>query len=254
MTLEIAAASDTGRVRAHNEDALHFNARARYAVLADGLGGYNAGEVASRMAVEIVSSTVERALEDAPRRALDPDRASRVVAEAIVQANEAIYSMAATRSECTGMGTTIVAALWLEERLVAAHVGDSRLYRRRGDTLVQLTHDHSLVQESIDRGLIPRSHAQFAAGRAIVTRAVGTDAHVEPEVRSFDVTAQDVYLLCSDGLTDMLKDAEIEAILSPARRGLQDTADTLVNAANEKGGRDNISVILARIGSAEPPC
>ena len=160
------------------------------------------------------------------------------------------------------MGTTLVVALWLENQVVAAHVGDSRLYRRRGDALEQLTRDHSLLQQNIDAGLVPASAARFAPGRAIVTRAVGTDARVSPDISTFDVLDEDVYLLCSDGLTDMLADGEIETVLArclneaPSVRDgvaasvLALAADALVRAANDAGGRDNISVILARVGAA----
>ena len=259
MTLEIAAATDAGRVRPHNEDALRFDAARGYAVLADGLGGCNAGEVASQMAVEIVASALDTAL--TPGR-LAIERARATIADAIARANAAIIEAANASAECFGMGTTLVIALWLENELVAAHVGDSRLYRRRATALVQLTRDHSLLQQNIDAGLVPASAARFAAGRAAVTRAIGADLRVRADVSNFAVEAEDLYLLCSDGLTDMLTDAQIERVLArcldealPAAgraraNVLTSATDALVQAANAAGGRDNISVIIARVGTA----
>jgi protein phosphatase len=248
MILEVAAVTHTGRVRAHNEDALAFDPERGYAVLADGLGGCNAGEVASRMAVDIVSSALTRAID---AEAVPERDACGVVAEAIASANAAIFERAAADEQCAGMGTTIVVGLWRKCELVAAHVGDSRLYRRRGEALERLTRDHSLAQESIDRGLVSALAGHSAAGRAIVTRAVGIEPGVEPEAGTFDVARADVYLLCSDGLTDMLSDSRIGALLTAHLPALKETADALVRAANDEGGRDNISVILARLGAPE---
>lgn len=251
FALEMAAATDRGRIRSHNEDAMIAAPHLGYAVLADGLGGYQAGEVASRTAVDVVSATLESVLrEDGADRLSDAD-ATALVAHAIAAANSAVFEAARSRVEQSGMGTTLVVALWRRRALVAGHVGDSRLYRLRSDALRQLTHDHSLVQERIDRGILPKDEAQYAAGRAIVTRAVGLDPEVQSAVRAFDSAASDVYLLCSDGLTDMLTDGDIETVLGAYLPELQRAADALVRAANDKGGRDNISVILARLTEAE---
>ena len=225
-----------GRVRPNNEDAIALEPAIGLAVLADGMGGYNAGEVASAMATTHIA------------RLLGPQAPAGLTEDAVVRAvesaNRAIWAAAATHAEYSGMGTTVVVALFGEGRLLLAHVGDSRAYRVRGGQLVQLTRDHSFQQEQIDAGLLMPEEAFTAPHRNLVTRALGVEATVEVEIHGHGVLPEDLYLLCSDGLSDMLPDAELAALLAGGGN-LAEMADRLVDAANARGGRDNISVILA---------
>ncbi|HYC49404.1 MAG TPA: Stp1/IreP family PP2C-type Ser/Thr phosphatase [Burkholderiales bacterium] len=243
ITLETASASHPGRVRGHNEDSISVDAHARLAVLADGMGGHNAGEVASRMAADAVSS----ALTD--RRTggrLERAQAEALVASQVAAANSAVFQAARAERRYDGMGTTLVVALWHEAGVTYAHVGDSRLYLLRGGELRQLTRDHSIVQEQLERGAISSEQARYSVNRNVLTRAVGIDPDVRADVHTHDVVPGDVYLLCSDGLTDMMMDREIRQTLLECGRDLELAARRLVERANEAGGFDNISVILVR--------
>lgn len=246
--LESAIYSDAGRVRSHNEDAVYANAHLGLAILADGMGGYNAGEVASHMVTTLLSSGVEEALshqlpEGGRRQAHD------ILEAEIASANNAVYQAAQSQAEYAGMGTTLVVALFYGEAMTVAHIGDSRLYRLRGEEFRQLTRDHSLLQEQIDRGLLSQEEARHAKNRNLVTRALGVDATVEAEMRDYDTLAGDIYLLCSDGLSDMVEDGAIGKAMEKYSADLDLAAAKLVQLANEQGGRDNVSVILLRIKS-----
>lgn len=253
VALEMAAATDRGRVRPHNEDAVALDPQARFAILADGMGGHNAGEVASRIAVDVVAANLSSALY--PRGAAPTlEELERLVAQQIGEAHRAVRDGAESDAACAGMGTTLVIAVWLDDGVTVGHVGDSRCYRLRQGSLEQLTHDHSLVQERIDQGVISEARARFSMARNVVTRAVGIDREVDGEVHSFETVAGDVYLLCSDGLTDMLVDADIERVIASDTGDLQSAANELVACANASGGRDNISVIVVRVPpTAESP-
>jgi len=174
--IEIATATHSGMVRSHNEDSIAADATTGLAVLADGMGGYNAGEVASGIAVAMISSEIKKALtaiED-----LDISKAERLVSEQALRANNAIYQASQSQSQYAGMGTTLVAALWHDNKMVVGHIGDSRLYRFRGNKLEQVTKDHSLLQEQIDSGLITKEQARHSQNKNLVTRAVGIDPDV----------------------------------------------------------------------------
>jgi protein phosphatase len=145
------------------------------------------------------------------------------------------------------MGTTLVVAVWCDNRMAVGHVGDSRLYRLRGGTLEQITRDHSLLQEQIDSGMITKEQARNSQNKNLVTRAVGIDPEVETEVHTYPVELGDIFLLCSDGLSDMVTDEDIELTLSSLQANLQLAAEQLVQQANDNGGRDNVSVILVRV-------
>ncbi len=243
--LEIASKSDAGLVRSHNEDSIGSDASIGLAVLADGMGGYNAGEVASGIAVSMITSGMKAALSGRGQ----PDEASgeSMLREQVAAANSAIFNAARQRKECEGMGTTLVAALFFDGKVSVAHLGDSRMYRLRGGKLEIMTHDHSLLQEQLDSGMLTKEEARFSQYRNIVTRALGIEQDVEIEIRSFDVQPDDLYLLCSDGLNDMLEDEEIGLVLDTLRSNLKLAAEKLVALANENGGRDNISVILVKV-------
>lgn len=246
--LEMAAVTHPGRVRSHNEDCVAADAQGGLAVLADGMGGHQAGEVASRMAVDLITSAL--AGSSAPKRPLDTKAVESLVSGQIALANAAILEAAHGEPRYSGMGTTVVVALWHDTMVSVAHVGDSRLYRLRGSRLEQLTMDHSIVQEQLERGAITREQARHAANRNVLTRAVGTDPELVTEVHSHAVSAGDLYLICSDGLTDMLNDEAIERVLVSCGRELSAAAGALVRQATASGGLDNISVILARVVSA----
>lgn len=248
--LEIATATDAGRVRPHNEDSIAADAGIGLAVLADGMGGHNAGEVASGIAVAMLSSEMKRALEARVPRGIGvagEPLAVKLVRETSAKANAAIYQAARSRPQYAGMGTTLVMALFYGQRVTVGHVGDSRLYRLRAGRFEQITRDHSLRQEQIDGGLITRAQARYSQNRNLVTRAVGVDPEVETEVHTYEVEPGDIYLLCSDGLSDMIPDQDIHGALGALQSNLPLAARQLVQFANDSGGHDNISVILVRV-------
>jgi protein phosphatase len=249
--LEFASATDPGRVRSHNEDSIGTDPDIGLAVLADGMGGYNAGEVASGIAVAVVSAETKRALAGNKLYSVDPasgqTEAERIAREHTAKANTSIFEAARSQPQYAGMGTTLVVALFFDNRVCVAHVGDSRLYRLRGDTFEQITRDHSLLQEQIDSGMITREAAKLSQNKNLVTRALGIDAEVDTEVHVYETKPGDTYLLCSDGLSDMVGDDDMQLTLSSLQANLQLAAEQLVQQANDNGGRDNISVILIRI-------
>ncbi len=245
--LQIASATHTGMVRTQNEDALRADAERGYAILADGMGGYNAGEIASEIAVATIASEVEKAGRS-PGTELDDSTARRLVEQQVNSANAAIYRAAQGDPQSCGMGTTLVIAFWYGDRMVVGHVGDSRLYRLRRGDMQQVTRDHSVLQEQIDSGLISREAARYAPHKNLVTRALGIDVRVQVETAVHAVEPEDVYLLCSDGLSDMVEPDTMRGTLDRTGSDLAAAATNLVQQANDNGGRDNISVILVRVG------
>ena len=249
--LEIANVSDVGCIRPHNEDSTATNQALGILVLADGMGGYKAGEVASAIAVTGIYTEIKSGLKNSKPKGIDKasglNKHSVLVRDALKRANSSIYSTAQADEQCRGMGTTVVTAITYQDGISIAHVGDSRLYRVRGDDFKQITKDHSLVQELIDRGLFSQEEAANNAPKNLVTRALGIDAKVEIDVIEDKLASGDIYLLCSDGLTDMVKDEEIHLTLSKYSANLAHAANELVEIAKKYGGKDNISVILARV-------
>ncbi len=250
--LDMAALTDTGRVREHNEDALFYDANLGIVVLADGMGGHLAGEVASGLTVEVVSETLRAELAalqqtGCPERKHPGTAMPGMLDNAVRRANAVVFERSRTDPQCYGMGTTLVCAVFCDDGLSVAHVGDSRLYRHRGGVLVQLTRDHSVLQEQLDAGLVSPEDARGAACRNLVTRAVGIRAEAEPEIRQFGVVPGDVYLFCSDGLTDMLEDDLIGRVIGFFSDNLSLAAQALVEQANASGGRDNVSVVLVAV-------
>ncbi|MEP7295702.1 MAG: Stp1/IreP family PP2C-type Ser/Thr phosphatase [Burkholderiales bacterium] len=249
MTFEFFSATDTGRARNNNEDSVAVDEPTALVVLADGMGGYNAGEVASGMATSFIKSELGRWLSEASENATDTD-VRRAMDICVDNANRAIFNAANSNPQYAGMGTTLVVGVFRDARLLMGHVGDSRAYRLRASRLTQITHDHSLLQEQIDSGLITAEQAAFSANKNLVTRAVGVEDTVLLETHLHDVLPGDTYLLCSDGLSDMLDDESIQQLLVSAET-LPEAAGALIDAANDAGGKDNISVVLARVrGSA----
>ncbi len=248
--LEIANISDVGRRRPHNEDSTMSDIERGLVVLADGMGGYKAGEVASAIAVTSSHTDILEGL-----KKIKPGRAdkitglhteSAVVKDAVINANSNIYNSAQSDPDCQGMGTTIIVALFYAGIATIAHVGDSRVYRKRGHNFEQITKDHSLIQELIDRGLYTSEEAHAKTPKNLVTRALGIEANVDVDVMEVPVLAGDIFLLCSDGLNDMVDDEEIHLTLSKYSANLVQAAQELVDLANAKGGKDNTSVILIR--------
>ena len=248
--LTFVGQTDTGRVREHNEDTIATDSDVGLLVLADGMGGYNAGEVASGIAVKTITNLVREGLLREDLGSIDRStgltRPSIVLRDAITRANKIIYQTARSQAECEGMGTTVVAALFYDNRISIAHVGDSRLYRQRGSQISQVTMDHSLLQELVDRGFYSPEEAQRAANKNYVTRALGVEPQVEVEVQEHPVDKGDVYILCSDGLSDMVEDEDIRLTISTFGANLDTVAKQLIQLANENGGRDNVSVVLAQ--------
>lgn len=254
--IEISELSDTGRVREHNEDAVTSNIDIGLMVLADGMGGYNAGEVASGIAVQIVADLASEGAAREERHGIDSHsglmRQSIVLRDAVYRANKIIYQTAQSQTNCEGMGTTIVACMFYDNKVSIAHVGDSRAYRLRQGQLDQVTLDHSLLQELVDRGFYSEEEAQRSTNRNYVTRALGVEPTVEVEVHEYDVLPEDIYLLCSDGLPDMVEDEDIHLTISTFNDSLDVVGQQLVDLANDHGGRDNVSVMLAQVKEAFP--
>lgn len=244
MILEFFSATDVGRARDNNEDSVALDEAAGLAVLADGMGGYNAGEVASQMLTSFIGTELGRWLKDAGRaaRAGEVRRAMDICVD---NANRAIFNAANTNPQYAGMGTTLVLAVFRPEGLLLGHVGDSRAYRLRAGRLQQITRDHSLLQEQIDAGLLTLEEAAFSNNKNLVTRAIGVEDTVLMELHLHEVQPGDTYLLCSDGLSDMLDDDTLANLLG-AHPSLPDAARALIDAANGAGGRDNIALVLAR--------
>ncbi|WP_291991093.1 Stp1/IreP family PP2C-type Ser/Thr phosphatase [Candidatus Accumulibacter sp. ACC007] len=243
--------TDPGLVRGQNEDSVFVDADRGLAILADGMGGYQAGEVASNMATTLLSSGLQRAFKTCAAHTIDQGSgqlfAQRALVEEIATVNSAIYRAAEDQSRFGGMGTTLVAAVFCDDRMVVAHIGDSRLYRLRGAEFVALTRDHSLLQEQLDCGQISAEEARYSVNRNLVTRAVGVDPQVEAEVHTYVVHPGDVYLLCSDGLYDLLETAEIQHLLEMFGANLDLAAMQLIQLANDNGGDDNISVVVVKV-------
>lgn len=257
--VEFVAQTDVGQVRDHNEDYISCVDHLGIGVLADGMGGLNAGEVASSMTVHLLieelvayregSSQLETELpdpvEDAP---LD----ARIVKHAIEKANSAVFHVSQTQPQCRGMGTTVVASMFYDNRVYVGHIGDSRMYRFRDGQLEQITKDHSFVQELIDKGLYTKEEARESNKKNVVTRALGVGPSVEAEVHEHKARVGDIYLMCSDGLSDLVSDEDIETSFKELGGNLSELAGHLVNVANASGGKDNISVVLARIAKPFP--
>jgi protein phosphatase len=254
QSLQAASLTDPGRVRDHNEDCIESRPEIGLFVLADGMGGYNAGEVASGMATSLIADGMQDAWKarEVDRMGRDDAKshAEKLLREQIARANNAIFTTSQNNPECAGMGTTLVVTQFYDNFLAVAHIGDSRLYRLRGDAMEQVTRDHSLLQEQLDSGLITPEEAKLSQNKNLVTRALGIDPVVDAEIHVYEAEPEDVYLLCSDGLSDMVEDEEIRLTLITLKSNPTLTVQQLVQAANDNGGRDNISAVLIRV--AEP--
>ncbi|MCK5720459.1 MAG: Stp1/IreP family PP2C-type Ser/Thr phosphatase, partial [Thiomargarita sp.] len=250
MCIEMLALTDTGRIRKHNEDYISIDKSLGLAVLADGMGGYQAGEVASKTAIKVIIEQLNSLIKTqyykhSHRKKSNYHISTVFLEQAVLKANQIIYEMAETQACYKGMGTTVIAVLFHNDFISIAHVGDSRLYRLRNHELCQITKDHSVNQELIDCGYYTLEQARCSTNKNLVTRALGVSQKLSVEIQEYDSLAQDMYLLCSDGLSDMLEDHDIQNIMSYSN-SFKQTAQSLVNQANQNGGKDNISLILVR--------
>lgn len=250
QALEIVSQTHPGVARSHNEDSVAYDPSCGLVVLADGMGGHNAGEIASGITVSLITTEIKHSLESMrpeDRGEDGEDIGVGLLREKVRKANVSIYHASQSQSQYAGMGTTVVAGLFYDNRLAVAHVGDSRMYRLRGEILEPITRDHSLLQEQIDRGLLSPKDARLSKNKNLITRAVGVDPVVEVEIQIHAVQVGDIYLICSDGLNDMVEDDEIRDTVHMLRANLKLAAKQLIEMANDNGGRDNVSVILIKV-------
>ena len=250
VAVEIAGLSDVGRLRKRNEDAIDWDARLGVAMVADGMGGSQGGDVAAVTALRCIKADLRHALADGERhgaRARSRQVRAALVVELVRRANQSVRKCAAADQRLNGMGTTLVLALLGPDYLTAAHVGDSRLYRLQGSRLQRLTEDHSMVQEMVERGQMNARQAAASRHRNVITRALGIAREVTVDVAHHDVVPGDLFMLCTDGLTNMVAEDEIAAVLGAHAHDLDAAARSAVSLANARGGRDNVSVVLLRI-------
>jgi serine/threonine protein phosphatase PrpC len=249
--LDSYGASDVGRRRQLNEDSLVMDQDSGLFIVADGMGGHNAGEIASKLAAETVMNFIRRAKEEEeitwpygvdPKLSIDANR----LRTAIMLANKRVWKEADKRQDYTGMGTTIVAAVVGDDSITFAGAGDSRLYRIRGEEIVQLTIDDSWVQVAIDEGVLDPGEAEHHPMRNIITKAIGAKENIEIPVFEEQLEDGDFFVLCSDGLHGMINDEEILRIVLESGNTLETCVKKLIQAANDNGGKDNVTVLLMR--------
>ena len=242
--VEVFGLSDVGCIRELNEDCYCIcgfgdNSERGFCILADGMGGHNAGEVASQNAVKLIAEEMNRLLESGEKEI--PGQLSRAVSAA----NTGVYTMASENPIPRGMGTTVVTAFIDDGTAYVANVGDSRAYAVRDDEIVQITTDHSVVSELVMRGTITKEEARLHPQKNIITRAVGTDKSVRTDIFEYNYSPGDVMIICSDGLSTMLDDNRILEIIK-SKKTSEDTVNSLIAAAKDEGGLDNITVICIR--------
>lgn len=236
--------SDIGRVRQVNEDQSwvgQLNNGVTIAIVADGMGGHQAGDVASQKAVDAFRSMLEQS---AAKADLSLQEGKMLIRQAISQANEAVFEMASRNERYYNMGTTIVAALVKQDNAIIGHVGDSRAYKITEGVITQLTNDHTLVNELVKSGQLSADEAAHHPRRNVLTRAVGTDSHVDIDIQAVELSSQDVLLLCSDGLSNMVSEQQMLQTVTAEQLGLEARADHLIQLALHAGGDDNITVVL----------
>ena len=247
MMYTFCTKTDPGRARENNEDSVTYDGAAQIAVLADGMGGYNAGEIASGMATAFIKSEMSRWLAEAGGHAKARE-IRRALEICVDNANRSIFNAANSNPQYHGMGTTLVVAVFQDSKMLLGHIGDSRCYRLRAGAFEQITKDHSLLQEQIDAGLLTLEQAANSTYKNLVTRALGVDDTVLLDLSEYEVQPGDLYVMCSDGLSDMVDDAEIANIVD-GEQTMDEKSDALIDAANRHGGRDNISVLLVQVGN-----
>jgi PPM family protein phosphatase len=236
-TLELATRTDLGRIRKYNEDSVVTDATRGFVAIADGMAAAKGADIASGIATATVLQSLATTQNIAPRAAAHA---------AFATVNRAIRERAKAEPSLAGMGTTLAAAWFRGDRVCIAHVGDSRVYRYRAGRLERLTMDHSLVQAQLAAGAMTSDEARQSRSRHFVTRVLGAEEQVVPDLGEHEVLADDIYVLCTDGLHDLVEDADITNALEVLEPNLELAAATLVEMANDRGGRDNVSVILVR--------
>lgn len=244
VCMEIGVKTSIGRIRDINQDSYYISRdiKCPLFIIADGMGGHKAGEIASNMAVEIISSSFENQINNVD---LNDDNIIAIIRSSICKANDEIYEKSIEKEEYSGMGTTVTLAYENQGKIFIGHVGDSRAYLLRNSTLYQVTKDHSLVEELVKNGSITREEARFHPQKNIITRALGTDKEIEIDVIVKEILQEDILLLCTDGLSNMLSDDEIKKALIESEN-MQEACELLVQLSNEKGGLDNISVVAVK--------
>ncbi|HWR77068.1 MAG TPA: protein phosphatase 2C domain-containing protein [Thiobacillus sp.] len=256
LFLEIAARTDPGVLRTLNEDSIATVNELGLLVLSDGMGGYQSGNVASNITTQVIVEGLTQALKDKLNR---NSTVAAMIENVVKRANRAIYLEGERRAQRVhggqgqAMGSTLALLLFQDNHVTMAHVGDSRIYRLREKHLELMTHDHSLLQEQIDQGILSAEAAATSHNRHLVTRGLGLQAEVEVTLNECEALSGDIYLLCSDGLNDMVDNADIELVLNSLQANLPLAASQLVMIANDNGGEDNISVILAKTGTQPTP-
>lgn len=241
MRIECGFRSDPGKIRASNEDSYVANVSSAIFLVADGMGGHAAGEIASQMA----AATVEEVLSvGEPGFSME-----QIMQFAVQKANTSVFETQRVKPECRGMGSTLTTLVFRDRKCHIAHVGDSRAYRLREGNLSQLTQDHSLVWPLYKSAIISKEELSRHPQKNLITRSIGTQSQVEVDLVQEDAVEGDIYLLCSDGLTDVLSDEEIKNLLTEKNRNPQELSEILVNAANNGGGPDNITVVIVRLAA-----
>lgn len=245
MSFDVSACglSDIGLVRQNNEDVWIRLPSVPFFVLADGMGGHQAGEVAAHEAVNGLCLLFKEFLDAQEGHKISSKEIRDTIRHAIEQVNVQIYGMGLDNETLAGMGTTICSLYLYDAHVIYGHVGDSRIYRLRNKKLKMLTKDHSLLRELIDLGQLNEKQASEFLYKNIITKAIGTEAYVEPSIHVGDLRNGDTYLMCTDGLTDLLTKEEIEKIMNQ-HSSLEECAQKLIDSAKEKGGHDNITVVL----------
>ena len=244
--IEMAGLTDVGSVRQYNEDSIAIDAKNAAMVVADGMGGHRAGEVASRIATEVIFNELKSyiaefgnaASQHSPRLAIE---------QSIKRANRSVYEAAQANTAYQGMGTTVAVAVFYDNAVALGHVGDSRIYRLRGRALKLLTRDDSLLRDQVDLGIIAAADANESHNRSLVTRALGIEQDISPHIHEVQALPDDIFLLCSDGLNDLVDDSDIELIVQSLKSNLPLAAHHLVQTAKDNGGYDNVSVIIVRV-------
>ncbi len=242
--------TDVGSVREHNEDTISSDEDIALAILADGMGGHRGGEMASAIAVstiqELVTENIKKINSEDTDEGTGYSAESVVILKAVTQANTNVHESSEANAQYRGMGTTVVVVLFYDNRFTVAHVGDSRLYRLRDHKLEQITRDHSLMQELIDRGFYTPEQARKSLNKNLVTRAIGIDSKVQVDIQEDIAMPGDIYLLCSDGVSDMLEDHLIESAMIDNSNDLEKATAEIIRLSNEHGGKDNISALLVK--------
>ena len=245
LHIEYGSQTDLGRTRSSNEDSFSARPEKKLFLVADGMGGHAAGEIASQLAATTMEELVVEGVSD-PR-----DDLEEILRSAAEGANARVFESQAENPELAGMGSTLTALSFRDRRYYIAHVGDSRAYLLREGVLDQLTRDHSLVWHLYESGVLRKEELSSHPQKNLITRSIGPHSHIEVDVERGEARSGDVYLLCSDGLSDVVPDETIRTILADAARSPQEMCDRLVNLANEAGGPDNITAVVVRLGDCE---